>query len=97
MLSFILRFLRFGAASYTRHGPTRLLRFIIIWTQIRTFIWIWTKPAKKAQRLHGARSRLVYTRTVLQHREVHMRKVRSLQLSAGCRVEAEAGRAKWVL
>ena len=26
-----------------------------------------------------------------------MRKVRSLQLSAGCRVEAEAGRAKWVL
>ena len=59
--------------------------------------YVWTKPAKKAQRLHGARSRLVYTRTVLQHREVHMRKVRSLQLSAGCRVEAEAGRAKWVL
>ena len=56
-----------------------------------------TKPAKKAQRLHGVRSRLVYTRTVLQHREVHMRKVRSLQLSAGCRVEAEAGRAKWAL
>ena len=56
---------------------------------------------RKRRNAYMARAHVWYTHVyyycIAAPVEVHMRKVRSLQLSAGCRVEAEAGRAKWVL